>query len=141
MYMITFIFTLMWVTQVFGYYTEVLSAPMPRGPSKRPQRPLRWRVTSCLQRLTPHFFGYVPYLTIWICLGHSFFSNVTGEGRTPPDFVYVIVIGQFAVFTLFGVTQLANQIDNNGPSWYFWGARMSPTLPKPTPDARIECTE
>jgi len=33
----------------------------------------------------------------------------------------VIVIGQFVVFTLFGATQLANQLFENGPSWFFWG--------------------
>ena len=31
------------------------------------------------------------------------------------------MLGQLLVFSSFGITQLLNQIDDNGPSWYYWG--------------------
>jgi len=134
-YMITFIFTLMWCTMVFGYYTEIISRPKMRGVLK----PLRWKIswrrpetllfpglaaaigTDKLERLAPHFLGYVPYITVWAVLFHSFFYNVGDAEQGPPDFVYIIVVGQLVVFTGFGFTQLFNQGFNNGPSWYYWG--------------------
>ena len=50
----------------------------------------------------------------------SFLGN-TSDGPGPPDFVYAIVYGQFAVFTCFGITQFVNQFDEKGPQWYAWG--------------------
>lgn len=118
----------MWCTQCFGYYTEVLSKPEDLGPDTRPQR---WAINSdseagklipaIVQRLAPHLLGYVPYITVWAILGHSFFYNVGGgDGPGPPAFVYIIVVGQFAVFTGFGIAQLATQVHEYGPSWNFW---------------------
>jgi hypothetical protein len=75
-----------------------------------------------LWRLSAHVLGYVPYLTVWSILLHSFDSNVTEEG--PPDFVWAIVIGQFVIFTGFGFTQLFNQGFDKGPYWY-WRGEMS----------------
>ena len=65
--------------------------------------------------------GYVPYAIVWAQLMHSFFFNVGDAAQGPPDFVYIIVVGQAAIFTSFGVTQLVNQIAPNGPSWYWFG--------------------
>ena len=129
-YMIAMVFALMWCTQLFGYYTEVLSRPEPNGRKK----PTQWVIRDSnpealvlpiagfarLQRLAPHALGYVPYTVVWVVLLHSFFYNV-GDGGGPPGFVYVIVIGQFVIFTGFGITQLLNQAMDNGPSWYYWG--------------------
>ena len=133
-YMITFIFALMWCTMTYGYFTEVISRP--EKPAKAGDKPTKWVirpdnpkklwldvapvVTAPLQRITPHLMGYVPYIVIWVVLMHSFFYNV-GDGGGPPGFVYVIVIGQLVVFTGFGITQLFNQVLENGPSWYYWG--------------------
>ena len=39
------------------------------------------------QRLFPHFLGYVPYITVWGVLFHSFFFNIAGAERGPPAFV------------------------------------------------------
>ena len=124
------IFVLLWCTMLFGYYTEVSSPPLSNGLSKptewlishkRPERLLVPELWAVWQRLFPHFLGYVPYITVWGVLFHSFFFNIAGAERGPPSFVYVIVVGQLVVFTGFGITQLANQISSNGPEWYYWG--------------------
>lgn len=127
-YMITCLFVMIWCTQLFGYYTEVQSRPEPNGGAKPEKWLLRAGNTdlvvpefpAALQRLAPHFLGYVPYVTVWAVLFHSFFYNV-GDGSGPPGFVYVIVVGQCIVFTGFGITQLINQARDDGPSWYVWG--------------------
>jgi len=101
-YMIAMIFALLWCTMLFGYYTEVTSPPLSRGEDLKP---VEWRVSTkrpetlfsatkygCLakaQRLAPHLLGYVPYVTVWTVLMHSFISSTTGADRGPPDFVYV----------------------------------------------------
>lgn len=117
---------------LFGYYTEVTSPPENNGDSKRPEK---WLVRAenkellafplfpaVLQRLAPHFLGYVPYIVFWSVLMHSFFFNTSDSGdQGPPTFVYIIIIGQFVVFSSFGITQFVNQIAPNGPSWYMWG--------------------
>ena len=66
--------------------------------------------------------GYVPYTCVWVILMHSFYSNTEGGG--PPDFVYAIVWGQFALFTGFGATQLLNQWREDGP-WWYWRGELS----------------
>ena len=130
------IFSLLWCTMLFGYYTEVASPPLSNGLSKptewlishkRPERLLVPELWAVWQRLFPHFLGYVPYLTVWGVLFHSFFFNIAGAERGPPAFVYVIVVGQLVVFTGFGITQLVNQISSNGPEWYYWGT-YTPSL-------------
>lgn len=75
-----------------------------------------------IQRLAPHMLGYVPYLTVWGVLGHSFLYNaVINSEQTPPTFVFIIVIGQFTVFTLFGITQLILGLFEWGAKYYYWG--------------------
>ena len=112
----------------YGWMTEALSRPEDNGDEK----PKKWalrngspglvipELPAAFQRLFPHIVGYVPYSACWAVLFHSFFYNV-GDGGGPPIFVYFIVVGQFAVFTAFGITQLLNQAVENGPSWYMWG--------------------
>jgi hypothetical protein len=128
-YMIWSIFTLMWCTMCFGYYTEVTSKAEPTG-SERPQKWI-WRATKAgwgnylrwkAWRLAAHVLGYVPYTCVWVILMHSFYSNTEGGG--PPDFVYAIVWGQFALFTGFGATQLLNQWREDGP-WWYWRGELS----------------
>jgi hypothetical protein len=75
-----------------------------------------------IQRLSPHILGYVPYLTVWGILGHSFLYNaVINSDTMPPTFVFIIVIGQFATFTLFGITQLVLGLFEWGANYYYWG--------------------
>ena len=134
-YQVTFIFVLMWATMMFGYYAERLSRPESLG-DKRPQR---WAINSdsekdslipaVIQRLAPHLWGYVCYITVWAVLMHSFFYNVSlgndaeggGGGGGPPTFVYIIVVGQLVVFSAFGVTQFWNLVREDGPYWYWRG--------------------
>jgi len=120
-YTLASIFFLMWCTQCFGYFTEVLSRPVPSDG----ERPQRWETKEWYVRLLPHFLGYVPYLAAWFVQIHSFYWNFLKDSedgsRTAPDFVHWIIWGQFAVFSLFGVTQLLNQSLQNGPYWYWQG--------------------
>lgn len=124
------VFSLLWCTMLFGYYTEVTSPPLSLGPEEKPKE---WLISAArpellafpelpatLQRLAPHLLGYGPYITVWAVLFHSFFYNVSDADQGPPAFVYIIVVGQLLVFTAFGITQLANQISASGPEWYFW---------------------
>ena len=120
-YTLVGIFFLMWCTQCFGYFTEALSRPELNGDA----RPNSWETKEWYIRLRPHFLGYVPYLAAWFVQIHSFYWNYlkdreSGE-RTAPDFVHWIIWGQFAVFSLFGITQLLNQWFQNGPYWYWLG--------------------
>ena len=130
-YMLTSNFVLIFCTMLFGYYTEVISPPEWLGENERPKQ---WAVRdgkyelllvpalpAFLQRLAPHFLGYVPYITVWAQLFHSFFFNTSDSTQQPPAFVYAIVVGQFIAFSLFGVTQLWNQIREDGPHWYWRG--------------------
>lgn len=130
-YVLTFLFVLMWCTQCFGHFTEELSRPEPVTNNRAPRE---WYlhdnridtkvlevVWASLHRLAPHLLGYVPYATIWAVLFHSFVRNSTRTSQRPPSFVYVIVIGQFVVFSLFGVVQLVNQARADGPAWYWKG--------------------
>lgn len=141
--LITF-FALMWCTQCFGYFAERLCRPIDMGPDTRP---LYWAMNpwnphrllfnldkdkrewnayyavACMNRLGPHIAGYVPYVTVWACLLHSFFWNISmaPEGAGPPAFVWAIVIGQAVVFSLFGITQVFLLGRTDGPSWYYGG--------------------
>ena len=122
-------FVLLWCTMIFGHYTEVTSPPE----NRRDKRPKRWLIRNdnpellafpmlpaVLQRLSAHFMGYVPYITFWAILMHSFFFNVGDGEQGPPAFVYAIVVGQLVVFSSFGLTQLVNQISSSGPDWFIW---------------------
>ncbi len=87
------------MTMYCGYVTELLSPPEDAGDDVRPKR---WVVRSgnpdlppsfvpvFIQRLGPHLIGYVPYLAVWVVLGHSFFFNVGDGEQGPPAFVYII---------------------------------------------------
>lgn len=117
-YMIVAIFSLMWCTMVFGYFTEELSRPKGVGREKAPEE---WATRSRWQRLTPHLLGWVPYLTVWFILLHSFIYNVSQREGGPPFVVYLIVAVQAGIFTIFGLVQFVNQFTQNGPSWYYRG--------------------
>lgn len=142
------ILALMWSTQCFGYLTEELSRPgryeqvdglnscdatTPRAlqradfpwtrASLQGQKADAWLLQDRWVRLRPHVLGYGPYLAAWSIQIHSFYWNYLHpeQERKAPSFVHAIVWGQFAVFSLFGITQLWNQWDSEGPSWYWKG--------------------
>ena len=78
-----------------------------------------------LQRLGPHFLGWVPYVVIWYIVWDTFaysveYSRAQGGGA-PPDFVYAIVIGQMVVFSSFAAVQLFQQSSHYGCEKYWLG--------------------
>lgn len=76
-----------------------------------------------LHILTRVLYCFYRYLFVWVILLHSFLFNVSDapEGAGPPDFVYWIVFGQFAAFSLFGITQFILLWMERGAYWFFWG--------------------
>lgn len=144
LYMVIFIFALMWCTMVFGHFAEVVNRPEPaESPDKKPLYwmmrqqnpqllafphllvfPMFDAMSARLHRLAPHFMGWIPYLTVWVVLLHSFLYNLDdsqSQGRSPPDFVYAIIIGQAVTFSFFCFTQLFLLSRVDGPELYFWG--------------------
>lgn len=116
LYMVIAIFVLMFTTMWHGHFAEIFNRPEDVGEGQR-----RWKEKNRLVRLYPHLLGWVPYSTVWTILMHSFYSNVSGEQRKPPGFVYVIVWSQCIIFTIFGFTQVILLLKNNGPMYYVWG--------------------
>lgn len=132
-YMMTMVFALIWSTMVFGHFAERVCPPKDLGNDVRPKywlinnaNPhLFWNPTqgARFHRLFWHVLGYVPYLSAWTCLLHSFFHTTASApaGVAPPPFVYAIVIGQFVIFTLFGLTQFVLLYRDDGAHHYAWG--------------------
>lgn len=82
----------------------------------------RW--SGPLQRLGPNLLGYVPYTVAWYIILDTFYWNISRlpEGNEgPPDFVHVLVWGQFLVFSSFAVTSLVQQSSHWGCRNYYWG--------------------
>lgn len=90
-----YMFVLISSTMTFGWLHELLNEPSEGADEWR--RPLRERVAA-------HLLGYYPQLAAWGGMWFLFFSN-TSECRGPPDFVYVIVFAQAALFFSFGASQ------------------------------------
>lgn len=82
-------------TMLFGALTELLARPAASGDS--------WQ-TSLFMRSVPHVTGYVPYFFAWFVILFSFFGS--GGACAAPDFVWVIIIGQFVLFSSFVFPQL-----------------------------------
>ena len=131
-YMLAMIFVLLFDTMVAGYYCELMSPPEPDMKGRPQKWAIRsdtphllqfpeWPWTARLQRLSAHFLGYVPYITFWAVLLHSFFHNAGQAEPGPPGFVYAIIISQAAVFSSFGLTQFLLQVFDGGAYHYIWG--------------------
>lgn len=132
-YMLTMLFALIWTTMTFGHFAERVCPPKDLGNDTRPKY---WLVNNSnphllwapyfngkFHRLFWHVLGYYPYLSAWTCLLHSFFHTAANapEGGGPPSFVYAIIIGQFLLFSLFGVTQAVLLFREDGAFHYVWG--------------------
>ena len=87
-----------------------------------------WRPGSWKTRWQIHLLGYVPYALCWTIVFDRFRLNMNGVGDVIPDFINVAVVGSFALFTLFGFTQLAHQFLPYGPSLYWLGEVIYVTL-------------
>lgn len=65
------------------------------------QRSIKWLL---------HFTGWLQFCWAYGIIGHAFFKSIESAaengGRGPPDFVYVIVITLFILFSSFGFVQL-----------------------------------
>ena len=117
---------LMAITITFGWVTELHSSNLIEGGAP-PYEFCGWTLTrrwlpgSWKTRLQIHLLGYLPYALLWGIVFDQFEKNMRVVGDAVPDFVNVSTIGSFALFTLFGIVQLANQIFPYGPSVYWLG--------------------
>jgi hypothetical protein len=118
-YHVVLVAALMWSTMMFGLLSEALVRP--QTPPSLDEKPTQWRTKSPLARLTPHLIGWVPYVAVWACIFHIFFNTAASASQAVPDFVYVAVVSQAIVFSLFGLTQLLLLLLDAGPSFYYWG--------------------
>ena len=85
--------------------------------------PTKWLTRSPWERLRPHLLGYIPYLTAYGIILHSFYHNTSGNEQGPPEWVHGIVWGQFALFTVFGLSQAVQQASDYGCANYIvWEA-------------------
>lgn len=124
--------SLCFVTQLFGWLTEVHSSTLidrSRGVESRKALfgvagPVydfhyRWRPGSRRNRLLwHHLMGYVPFFVMWWLVLDTFYKFRNGLGDLYPPFMDLVVWGSIFFFSLFGVTQFLQQLDDFGPSWY-----------------------
>jgi len=123
-------------TMLFGWMTEVHSS---RGVAKvrcaLPESALSrrlghdfrytWAPASRRDRLLwHHALGYVPFLAMIGLIIDGYLENRDALSKTNeewPLFIDLSVIGTIVLFSLFGVTQLLQQVRDDGPSWYWAG--------------------
>ena len=131
-YMITFIFTLMWCTMVFGYYTEIISRPKMRGVLKLLRWKISWRRpetllfpglaaaigTDKLERLAPTSWAMCS-ITVGPCCSTAS-STTSATAARASDFVYIIVVGQLVVFTGLGSRNCSTRASTTARR-YYWG--------------------
>lgn len=110
------IFALINCVMFFGHLCEV---------SSRPASPDTW-TKPAIERLTPHFLGYVPFIfavamVLQVFSRASSFTYEDDEGveRGMPSFVYGIVASQLVLFSSFTVVQLV--VTLRAPRDYIWG--------------------
>lgn len=137
-YLLVALAVLCFVTMTYGYFTEALSRPDMQTAGYRMIEsiktestsiyggPTKWLTRSRWHRLMPHILGYIPYLTAYGIILHSFYYNATrlpSTAQGPPEWVERIIWGQFFLFTVFGVSQLAQQWSDMGCERYIvWEA-------------------
>lgn len=114
------------VTILFGWLTE-LHATYFIEPAPEPYKfcgwtlVRQWKPGSWKTRFQFHLLGYFPYALCWIIVFDRFRLNLLAVSDIVPDFVNATVIGSFALFTFFGITQLLHQLLPYGPSLYWLG--------------------
>jgi len=98
-------FFLQMSTILFGWLTEVFATPI----YDHENNTRSWATKSVFSRLLPYFFGWIPYICAWAIFVAQFFRNVKAakdsnpDGLRMPDFVYVIVLSEVLVFSLFAI--------------------------------------
>ena len=116
------IVVLMWTTIAMGFLTEIVSTPSedleswigdePRnGQTKREARQLNY-----VRRMLPHVIGIFSYISAWAMILYGFTQSLDDVREHDkelyermPKFVYAIVYGSFAIFTLFTIPQIRYQ--------------------------------
>lgn len=119
-------------TMLFGWMTEVHSSHLIE--SVPPPRPLglggweyhyRWRPHTRTDRVVwHHLLGYLPFSFMFWWILDIFWANKEALKATDeewPFFVDLSVYGSIVLFSMFGITQLAQQVHEYGPSWYWAG--------------------
>jgi len=87
-------------TMLFGHLCELIATPKSADEWERPLS----------VRLQAHVLGYIPQVAAWTAILLNFFLAPSAEeGQGPPDFVYLIVYLQVALFFSFGIVQLVQQ--------------------------------
>lgn len=87
-------------TMLFGHLCELIATPKSADEWDRPLS----------VRLQAHLLGYIPQGAAWAAILLNFFLAPSAEeGQGPPDFVYLIVYLQAALFFSFGIVQLVQQ--------------------------------
>ncbi|MBD38922.1 MAG: hypothetical protein CMB11_00875 [Euryarchaeota archaeon] len=121
---------LMWTTIAMGFLTEIVSTPSddleswigdaPRnGQTKREARQLNY-----FRRMLPHVVGIFPYMAAWSMILYNFMQNLDDTRETNkeayekmPRWVYAVIFGSFAIFTLFVYPQIYYQWQK--PKYYY----------------------
>jgi hypothetical protein len=132
-YSILAVFMLMWCVMVCGMMTEMVSRPdpvcydedgnlIPRRWQGDPE-PVPWenftfkrwyeKFMSYCWRMTPHFIGWVPYLTAWFIVLSNFYRQVVELPKDLQDrvpwFVVPSITGTFLIFSCFSFVQMRYQ--------------------------------
>lgn len=124
---------LMAITQFFGYATELYSSLL--IDENAPPTELcgytltrAWKQGTLLMRLQMHLLGYAPYVLAWGVVFDHFGINMALVSEAVPDFVQSATFSSVAVFTMFGLVQLVQQLLAYGPSLYWLGEATYVTL-------------
>ena len=119
---------LMAVTQVFGFVTELFSSLYVQTLDETDEGVFkicgydlrrRWKSGTRFNRLLIHFAGYFPYSVSWFFVFDAYAENMRVIGSEVPAYTHAMVFASFAIFSFFGFVQLANQLADFGPSWYW----------------------
>lgn len=112
---------------LFGWITDLISSPfivecvddeMTVGKLTFLRR---WKPRSWVVRLQVHLYGYIPYALVWVLVFRGYDNAKASFGPWLPPASHQLVVGTFAVFTVFGLVQLILQALPFGPSLYAWG--------------------
>lgn len=105
-----------------GLLTELYSRICYECDDSKTKYKLKWTRRDWRERLIPFFVGCYLYVPAWVVFIASFYRN-SGDnrdltGRGAPDFVYGIIWGEFAVFSLFTFPIVIGQMHED-PSKYW----------------------
>lgn len=109
---------------LFGWITDLISSPFIVNERKTVGKLIflrQWKPGSWVVRLQVHLYGYIPYALVWVLVFRGYDNAKAAFGPWLPPVSHQMVVGTFAVFTVFGLVQLILQALPFGPSLYAWG--------------------